>query len=770
MQELLKSEALKAGIFSSKKPKKRLVDYFAVFERDLDGKVTCEAFPSKQTDSNHGEFPGAHVVGMFCFPLMEQCKHIEINSFVLTSTDYSHTYGAVLRFPLKTKKVESGGSADEPSNSVGEQALCILSHYPFFQLFEEILETLHSIFLNATKESMSKIPPLERYLTYLIYEVPVPSRGEQLMLQLTIAKPPTFQTRFPVKNIPEVDYGSFRLLFEYLGVENVVRVVEAILMEQRIVLMSEKIRILAPIGEALLALIFPLQWQLIYIPMLPSYMTLSLKSPVNYIVGLHTSNVVNSEEDLELPAAVVVHLDQNKVINPLMCEVPITTEECIDEIPKFPSKLREGLINALNECVPKDISPSNNTASSPEISGGENVGAPNKNDGPSKQTIQLSTMRWVSRVQASFLNVFLKLFSSYKRYSRTPQSLRGGNNDSETQTKLSQTNNIEFNTNGFLQSRMYLWRQFLSAMVQTQAFQEFLQAASRGDPQINEFDRYLELDKANIHMGKSSKDINKLLFVPIVDDTKLILLKCAEVDHTPVIGADMRDSFLKRRDRIFEEGRFPNPKSDMAFPPRENFQVTRLLEGKELFPGGGEIIDESPMVQVNASQHKRGRHTREVSRLIVQKSLMRVETTESSNESGFHADDESIILSPSVYKSMGKETDGEIMANIAKSRQLKVNISTSSDGNSGSSNAAVASKALERYQSGLNISSSRAKHRRLATTPSQFTPGAFKRNTSSHQESQLSITIIVYCIQPVNPQAHGIVSNDVDNAGPAASW
>ena len=120
------------------------------------------------------------------------------------------------------------------------------------------------------------------------------------------------------------------------------------------------------------------------------------------------------------------------------------------------------------------------------------------------------------------------------------------------------------------------------------------------------------------------------------------------------------------------------------------------------------------MVQVNASQHKRGRHTREVSRLIVQKSLMRVETTESNNESGFHADDESIILSPSVYKSMGKESDGEIMANIAKSRQLKVNISTSSDGNSGSSNAAVASKALEKYQSGLNISSSRAKHRRLS--------------------------------------------------------
>ena len=131
----------------------------------------------------------------------------------------------------------------------------------------------------------------------------------------------------------------------------------------------------------------------------------------------------------------------------------------------------------------------------------------------------------------------------------------------------------------------------------------------------------------------------------------------------------------------------------MAFPPRENFQVTRLLEGKELFPGGGEIIDESPMVQVNASQHKRGRHTREVSRLIVQKSLMRVETTESSNESGFHADDESIILSPSLYKSTGKETRRNNGEHSKKSAAGC--ISTSSDGNSGSSNAAVASKAVE---------------------------------------------------------------------------
>ena len=40
---------------------------------------------------------------------------------------------------------------------------------------------------------------------------------------------------------------------------------------------------------------------------------LSLKSPVNYIVGVHTTSVLESEEDLELPSALVVYLDSDKI-------------------------------------------------------------------------------------------------------------------------------------------------------------------------------------------------------------------------------------------------------------------------------------------------------------------------------------------------------------------------------------------------------------------------------------------------------------------------
>ena len=736
MEELLKNNSQYKG-----KQKKRLIDYFSVFERDIEGKVTCVSFPSKTNDPNHSEFPGAHVVGMFCFPLIRQCQTKELNSFVLTSTDYSHTYGAVLRFPINSTNIPDNNNTttednnNNDNNNNGEQALCILSHYPFFKLFEGILKTMYEIFLNRTNnDNMKNIPPLERYLTYLIYEIPVPSRGEQLILTLSPTITSLYQTRSPVKNIPEVDYGSFQILFQYLSVENVVHIIEAILMEQRIVLMSENIRILAPIGEALLALIFPLQWQLIYIPMLPSYMTLSLKSPVNYIVGVHTSSVVDSEEDLELPAAVVVHLDQDKVINPLICEVMITSDESVDDIPKFPVKLRETLIKNLNQVVPEDIM-------------NKDIDDVNNNN----MDEMLKAIQWSSRVQAAFLNVFLKLLSSYTRYNKkisSPSSNDNGGNNTGTFGG----NNVTFDSNGFLRSRMYLWRQFLSAMIQTQAFQEFLQAASRGDPQINEFDRYLVLNKANIHQGKSSNDINKMLFVPIVDGTKNVMLKCTTIDETPVIGADMRGKFLSRRKDIVEKGRFPNPDDSMAFPPRTDFQVTRSLEGKEIDhfrDANNNVIDESPMVQINTSTHKRGRHTREVSRLIVQKSLMRVESIDSINSgsrggSFSSNNDHTLILSPSTYRkgSMDGMDDDGFFANLATisgnniNNGLKVNISTSSGGSN--DNKAITKKEKMQQQKLLNETLSQPRHRRLATTPSQFTPGVFNRASNKRNNGSPS--------------------------------
>ena len=220
----------------------------------------------------------------------------------------------------------------------------------------------------------------------------------------------------------------------------------------------------------------------------------------------------------------------------------------------------------------------------------------------------LKAIQWSSRVQAAFLNVFLKLLSSYTRYNKKFSYVvndSGGNN-----TGTFGGNNVTFDSNDFM-SRMSLASIFIGNDSNT-SISEFLQAASRGDPQINEFDRYLVLNKANIHQGKSGNDINKMLFVPIVDGTKNVMLKCTTIDETPVIGADMRGKFLSPRKDIVEKGRFQNPDDSIAFPPRTDFQVTRSLKVKKLI-----ILEMQIIISLmnhygtNQHQHKRSTHTRE---------------------------------------------------------------------------------------------------------------------------------------------------------------
>ena len=71
----------------------------------------------------------------------------------------------------------------------------------------------------------------------------------------------------------------------------------------------------------------------------------------------------------------------------------ITSDESVDDIPKFPVKLRETLIKNLNQVVPEDIM-------------NKDIDDVNNNN----MDEMLKTIQWSSRVQAAFLNVFLKLF------------------------------------------------------------------------------------------------------------------------------------------------------------------------------------------------------------------------------------------------------------------------------------------------------------------------------------------------------------------------
>jgi len=102
---------------------------------------------------------------------------------------------------------------------------------------------------------------------------------------IRLERPPP--NRLPLLNV------SMEPLFRTLSLSNILVIWANLLQEGKIVLacsQTETAALLAPIGEALLALLFPLEWQGIYVPVLPNHDSVLdvLEAPVPYLIGLVT--------------------------------------------------------------------------------------------------------------------------------------------------------------------------------------------------------------------------------------------------------------------------------------------------------------------------------------------------------------------------------------------------------------------------------------------------------------------------------------------------
>ena len=63
---------------------------------------------------------------------------------------------------------------------------------------------------------------------------------------------------------------------------------------------------LMAVAESITALMFPFQWQHVYVPILPASLLHFLDAPVPYLMGLH-SNGQDDRTNLELPQEVPIN-------------------------------------------------------------------------------------------------------------------------------------------------------------------------------------------------------------------------------------------------------------------------------------------------------------------------------------------------------------------------------------------------------------------------------------------------------------------------------
>jgi len=95
-----------------------------------------------------------------------------------------------------------------------------------------------------------------------------------------------FRYRVP-KNIGiEIPTTSFKPLFKRLSAKNVVRLLKCILLERKLIFFSSQPDEIPYITQALLSMLWPLQWCCLYVPRLPIAIWETLHAIMPYIVGL----------------------------------------------------------------------------------------------------------------------------------------------------------------------------------------------------------------------------------------------------------------------------------------------------------------------------------------------------------------------------------------------------------------------------------------------------------------------------------------------------
>ncbi|XP_034791964.1 DENN domain-containing protein 5B isoform X4 [Pan paniscus] len=314
-------------------------------------------------------------VNMLCMPkglsfrTQTDNKDPQFHSFIITREDGSRTYGFVLTFyeEVTSKQIctamqtlyqmhnaehyssvyaSSSCSMDSLASSLDEgdttsllklqrynsydisrdtlyvsKSICLITPLPFMQACKKFLIQLYK----AVTSQQPPPLPLESYIHNILYEVPLPPPGRSLKFY-GVYEPVICQRPGP-SELPLSDY-PLREAFELLGLENLVQVFTCVLLEMQILLYSQDYQRLMTVAEGITTLLFPFQWQHVYVPILPASLLHFLDAPVPYLMGLQSKEGTDRSK-LELPQ------EAN------LCFVDVDNHfiELPEEFPQFPNKV-----------------------------------------------------------------------------------------------------------------------------------------------------------------------------------------------------------------------------------------------------------------------------------------------------------------------------------------------------------------------------------------------------------------------------------------------
>ena len=158
----------------------------------------------------------------------------------------------------------------------------------------------------------------------LFHEVPVPPRTQSVALNVGVAAVPGYEehmvpitlSRSPMNKPPlRINRQDLISMRDALGAQGIVSCVNALLLQQHVLIHSSRVERLVPATEVLLSLMFPLKWVLPYIPYLPESFSPEqmLTSPVPILVGMRSECF----ERVKFNDVFAVNIDNGKITAPM---------------------------------------------------------------------------------------------------------------------------------------------------------------------------------------------------------------------------------------------------------------------------------------------------------------------------------------------------------------------------------------------------------------------------------------------------------------------
>ncbi|XP_057172851.1 myotubularin-related protein 13 isoform X5 [Ursus arctos] len=421
----------------------RLADYFIVVGYDHEkpgsgaglGKI-IQRFPQKDWDDT----PFPQGIELFCQPggwqLSRERKQPTFFVVVLTDIDSDRHYCSCLTFYEAeinlqgTKKEEIEGEVEvsgliQPAEVFAPKSLVLVSRLDYPEIFRACLGLIYTVYVDSLNVS------LESLIANLCACLVPAAGGSQKLFSLGAGDRQLIQT--PLHDSLPVTGTSVALLFQQLGIQNVLSLFCAVLTENKVLFHSASFQRLSDACRALESLMFPLKYSYPYIPILPAQLLEVLSSPTPFIIGVHSIFKTDIHELLDV---IIADLDGGTI------KIP----ECI-HLSSLPEPLLHQTQAALSLILHPDLEVADHAFPPPRTA--------------------LSHSKMLDKeVRAVFLRLFAQLFQGYRSCLQL--------------IRIHAEPVIHFHKTAFLGQRGLVENDFLTKVLSGMAFAGFV--SERGPP------------------------------------------------------------------------------------------------------------------------------------------------------------------------------------------------------------------------------------------------------------------------------------------------